>query len=366
MKVPEAKEYLAVLIDSAGRVLMRSKPGSTGGHFIRAEPSGNKSPGGSLIDTVFDESGLKVKVVSVGVDVYFGGSGACGYFIVELVDSEGVIRSDDFLVNWYGIEEASCLISNIKNDTDFELEMAVLGVAASIIEESVVLVEDRLKSLVGTAELEDFKRLCHLIERILSGGGGGCLGLGMNSALVVGFLDETKKRIDLGEVNSEYVHNLISKIGKRVRSKSHENYLVEVIKIFAAQAYSFLVDGDLTGYKEAHWLALEYLKKHGELYPEEGWARRERGFEGGKGRARKTEERGRREEVIRQTIMDVLRKNSPYHARRGPRFIVEKVLDEVLAGLQQQGVESDRKDIDGCIMNLLTSDRVAKKIVGGL
>lgn len=145
MKVPEAREYLAVLVDSAGRVLMRSKPVSIGGYFIRVEPSGDKTPGGAIIDSVFEESGLKVRVVSVGAGVYFGGSGTCGYFVVELVGPDEFVRLEDFSVNWYGIEEAGGLISNLKNDADFELEMAILGVAKNIIEESVILLDDRLK-----------------------------------------------------------------------------------------------------------------------------------------------------------------------------------------------------------------------------
>ena len=88
-------------------------------------------------------------------------------------------------------------------------------------------------------------------------------------------------------------------------------------------------------------------------------------YKGGEGKAKKTAEKVQQGEIVNQTIMDVLRKNAPFDKRLRPRFIVEKVLDEVMDLLRKQGVERDRKDIDGCIMNLLLSDRAAKKVIAG-
>lgn len=365
MKVPEAKEYLAVLVDSAGRVLMRSKPVSTGGHFIRVEPPGDKAPGGAIIESVFEESGLEVKVVSVGAGVYFGGSGTCGYFVVELVNPDESVRLEDYSVDWYGIEEAGDLISNLKNDADFELEMAILGVAKNIIEESVVLLDDRLKGFVGTAELESFKRLCHLVECTLSRSENANYGLGINSTFIMMMISEVEREITLKMDVSEYVESLIYELGKKVGYRVHESTLSRLISVFLTEAYSFLVQGDLVGYKNSHRQALGYIKNYSELYPEESRTRSERGYKGGEGKAKKTAEKVQQGEIVNQTIMDVLRKNAPFDKRLRPRFIVEKVLDEVMDLLRKQGVERDRKDIDGCIMNLLLSDRAAKKVIAG-
>lgn len=145
----------------------------------------------------------------------------------------------------------------------------------------------------------------------------------------------------------------------------HESTLSRLISVFLTEAYSFLVQGDLVGYKNSHRQALGYIKNYSELYPEESRTRSERGYKGGEGKAKKTAEKVRQGEIVNQTIMDVLRKNAPFDKRLRPRFIVEKVLDEVMDLLRKQGVERDRKDIDGCIMNLLLSDRAAKKVIAG-
>lgn len=363
MKVPEAKEYLAVLVDSAGRVLLRSEPGPIGGYFIRAEPSGNKTPEGSIIDSVFEECGLMVRVVAVGVGVYFGGSGTCGYFIVELIDSGEIIRSDGFFVNWYGIEDARRLISNLKNDADYELEVAVLGVAASIVEESAVLMDDRLKALVGTAELESFKRLCCLVERALSFGENMGLGLGIHSTFIMEMIAQVEHGIASKVIDSEYVESLVSKSGKEGGSRVHESSLVELVSVSVTEAYSCLIRGDLVGYEESHQRALGYLKKHCELYPEESRAKRERGFKGGRGKA---EKRKGRDDIVRKIIIDTLQKNAPYRVARKPRLIAEIVVDEVLAGLREQGVECKRGDMYSLILDMLIKDDAAKRVIGAL
>lgn len=366
MKVPEAKEYVAVLVDSAGRVLMRSKPVSAGGYFIKVEPPGDKTPSGAIIDSVFEESGLKVKVVSVGAGIYFGGSGTCGYFIVELVGPDEFVRVEDYSVNWYGIDEAVSLISSLKNDSDFELEMAILGVAKNIIDESVILLDDRLKGFVGTAELESFKRLCHLVECTLSRSEDANYGLGINSTFIMMMISEVEREVALQVDFSEYVESLTSELDKKVGYRVRENTLSRLISVFLTQAYSFLVQGDLVGYNNSHRQALGYIKNYKKFYPEESRAISERGYKGGEGKAKKTGEKVRREEMVNQTIMDVLRKNAPFDKRLRPRFIVEKVLDEVVDVLRKQGVERDRKDIDACIMDLLLSDRAAKKVIAGV
>jgi len=363
MEVPEAKEYLAVLVDSKGRVLLRNGPGVAGGYFIRSEPSGGKSPDGSIIESVFDESGLTVKVVSVGEGVYFGGRGVCGYFIVELVGSGGTIASDEFLVNWYDIEEAVSLISRLRNDSDFQMEMAVLGVASDLVKSRGFLRCDRLTGLASVLGFEDFQMVCTDVERIFSGGKGDFLGLGINSDLVVELLNKTKKRIECGEIGSEYERNIISRLEKKIASKEREGYLLEVISICTTRAYGFLLDSDSVSCKKACLIAKKHIEMYDILYPNEGRARRERAVKGGK---RKAERREEREGLIYQTIIDVLQENAPYRSRLEPRFIVAKVLEDILGRLLQRGVKSDRDDIEGCVIDLLSNDGVAKKIIGRL
>lgn len=360
MEVPEAKEYLAIMVDSAGRVLLRSNPGSVGGYFIRIEPRGDKTPCGAIIDSVLEESGLKVKVTSVGTGVYFGGNGACGYFVVELIDPDDLVKVEVFSVNWCTIEEAYSLISNLKNDADFELEMAALGVAKNIINESVILIDDRLKILVGTAELEGLKKLCHLVERTLSYGENASVGLGVNSAFIMKMIAGVKHEFTSRMIVSEYIESLISKSVKKVGSSAHEGILAKLISVFLTEAYSSLIKGDVIGYKKSHKRTLEYLKGYCELYPEESRARRERGVKGGSGKA---EKRKGRDETVRKIIIDTLQKNTPFRVARKPRLIAEKVVDEVLSGLREKGVECERGDMFGLILDMLVNDVAVKKIV---
>ena len=367
MEVPKAKEYLAILVDSNGRVLLRTKPGLVGGFFIRVEPPADKSPESAIIDSVFYESGFEVRVESVGDDVYFGARGMCGYFFVKLVGSEEDVRSDDFSVAWYGIEDAAGLISGLKNDSEFELEMAVLAEVSSIVKRSGAADSDRFKGLIGTSEFESFKVVCIDVERILSGGIGGFLRGGAISGLVLEVLDETQKRIDRGEINSEYEHNSISLADRNSRSKKHECCLVEAISISLTKAYGLLLVSDYVGYKEAHLNAVKYIKEYDLLYPEERRTRRERGFKGGKGKGKASAEVSRRvgrsEELIYQAILAALCAHVPYRSRVNSISIVDMIIDEVFCSVQCQGVECNRDDLRGCILNMLVDDVEAKKII---
>ncbi|KRP95831.1 hypothetical protein TX25_09635 [Pseudomonas lactis] len=368
MEVPEAKEYLAVLVGSNGRVLLRTEPGVVGGFFIRAELPVDKSPESAIIDSVFYESGLSVRVDSVGTDIYFGARGACGYFIVKLVGSEEAVGSDGFSVDWYGVEEAADLISGLKNDSDFELEMSILGVVSSIVEVSGALDDDKFKGVIGTSEFESFKGICIDVERILSGGMGEFWRGGISSDLVIEMLDETQGRIARGEIDFEYECNVLSHVGRKARSKEHECYLIEAISIFSTKACGLLLGGDFVAYSEARLNVVKYVEIYDRLYPGEGRARRERGFKGGRGKAKASAEIsrkiGRSEELIRQAILDALRAHVPYRARVNYISIVDKIIDEVFYSVQCQGVERNRFDLRGCILNMLVDDVAAKKIIG--
>lgn len=367
MEVPQAKEYLAILVGSNGRVLLRKEPGLVGGFFIRGELPVDKSPENAIADLVFSESGLQVRVDAVGTDIYFGARGVCGYFFVKLVGSDEAVGLDGFSVDWYSIDEAANLISSLKNDSEFELEMSVLAVAASVAEMSGALVDDRFKRVVGKSEFESFKEICVDLERILSGGTGEFWRRGINSDLVVGVLDETQKRIRLGEIDSEYEGSVLSLVSRSSRSKEHERSLVEAISMCSTKAYGFLLSGDYVGYNEAYLSVLKYVETYDRLYPGEGRARRERGFKGGNGKAKASAEVSRKigisEDLIRQTILDALRAHVPYRARTTNVSVVDKIIDEVFHNVKFQGVERNRDDLCGFILDMLANDVAAKKIV---
>jgi len=367
MDVPQAIECLVILVGSNGRVLLRTKPGLVGGFFIRVELPVDKSPEDAIADLVFSESGLQVRVDAVGTDIYFGARGMCGYFFVKLVGSEEAVGLDGFSVDWYSIEGAANLISSLKNDSEFELEMSVLAVAASIAEMSGALVDSRFKVVVGNSEFESFKEICGDLERILSGGTGEFWRRGINSDRVIGMLDETQKRISLGEIDSEYEENVLSLVSRNSRSKEHERSLIEAILMCSTKAYGFLLRGDYVGYNEAYLGVLIYVELYDRLYPGEGRARRERGFKGGHGKAKASAEVSRKigeiEDLIRQTILDALRAHVPYRARTTYVSVVDKIIDEVFHSVKCQGVERNRDDLCGLILDMLANDAAAKKIV---
>lgn len=367
MEVPQAKEYLAILVGSNGRVLLRKQPGLVGGFFMRVELPVDKSPESAIVDLVFSESGLKVIVDDVGTGLYFGARGGCGYFVVKLVGSEEAVRLDGFSVGWYSIEEAANLINGLKDEVEFVLEMSVLAVASSIVEKSGAIVDGRFKGVIENSEFESFKEICVDIERILSGGTVGFWKRGISSDLVVGMLDETQKRISLGEIDSEYEESVLSLVGRNSRSKEHERSLIEAISMCSTKAYGFLLGGDYVGYNEAYLSVLKYVEIYDRLYPGEGRARRERGFKGGNGKAKASAEVSRKigmsEDLIRQAILDALRAHVPYRARITYVSIVDKIIDEVFHSVKCLGVERNRDDLCGFILDMLANDVAAKKIV---
>ena len=128
-----------------------------------------------------------------------------------------------------------------------------------------------------------------------------------------------------------------------------------------------MLRGDYVGYNEAYLGVLNYVELYDRLYPGEGRARRERGFKGGHGKAKASAEVSRKigeiEDLIRQTILDALRAHVPYRARTTYVAVVDKIIDEVFHSVKCQGVERNRDDLCGLILDMLANDAAAKKIV---
>lgn len=367
MEAPEVKEYSAILVGSHGRVLLRTEPGLAGAFFIRVEPPADKLPERAIIDSVFNESGLAVRVDSVGPGVSFGARGTCGYFVVKIVGSVEPIALDGFSVDWYCFEEATALISGLKNDDEFEWEMSLLMVASRIVESSGVLVDDNFKGVIETSEFAGFKRLCVDVERILSGDRVKFWGRGISSDLVIGMLNETQNRINSGEIDSEYEQNILSLVDRNSRTKEHERFLIEAISMLSTKARGLLLSGEIVAYSEVRLDVVKLIKQYDRIYPGDGRARRERGFKGGKGKAKMSAEINRKigmsEEFIRQTILGALRGHAPYRARVKNMSVVDMIVDEVFYRVKSQGVERNRDDLRSCILNMLVGDVVARAII---
>lgn len=367
MEAPEAKEYSAILVGSHGRVLLRTEPGLVGGFFIRVEPPADKLPERAIIDSVFNESGLAVRVDSVGPDVSFGARGTCGYFVVKVVGSEETIARNGFSVDWYSFEEATALISGLKNDDEFEWEMSLLIAASRIVELNGVLVDNKFTAVIETSEFESFKRICVDVERILSSGAVNFWGRGVSSDLVIGMMDETQKRISSGKIDSEYEQNILSLVDRNSRTKEHEHFLIEAISIFSTKARGLLLGGEFVAYNEVGLDVMKFIKQYDRIYPEEGRARRERGFKGGKSKAKASAEINRKigisEELIRQAILAALRGHVPYRARVKYMSVVDMIVDEVFYRVKSQGVERNLDDLRSFILNMLVGDVAARAII---
>lgn len=361
LNIPEAKQYLAIIVGSNSRVLLRRRPGPVGGYFIRTELSGNETPDSAIVAAVFDEARIRVRVTSAGDGVYFGGSGTCAYFLVEQVDPEEKIAPDGG-VDWYSFEEAVYLMRDLKSDSEYELEIASLFVAQKVMDEFLAFNDDEFKSLMGAPEFESFKRLCLLVEYIFLPDGEANHGLGINSRFVRRLLVEKLEVIDeSGGFCSDYVNNLISMADKKACSKKHEDCLVELILVSVADAYFHLRVGDMVGYRNARKRACKYLNIRRSLYPDESRAYRERARAGGYGKA-KVE--GERKSTIRNEFIAVLRESAPFRSRVEAVAIVDKVLYKVLFRLNGLGVKCDSEDVQGYMIDLLVSDKVVRGIIG--
>jgi len=353
----EVKQYLAVLIDDAGRVLLRNEPGEVGGYFIRTELTEGKTAERAIIDSVFGESGLRVKVASVGDGFYFGGAGTCAYFFVDLVgpSENGELKKNS--VDWFGIDEAYRKVAKLKNNNDFELEAALLCEARAAIEKISFVKNEGLNKLFDSAELESFRDLCLRIESMCSTDGNGFQFIGGGLGSVKKLLAEME-----GRDSSSYITYLSSKIDKKVRTKTHQRYLEELVLIYAAQAYSCLKAANQEGYKEAFRQACSNIEKYFYLYPLEEKALRERGYKGGVGKSKKKIYYDR---AVHESILKALQKNAPYRARLQPRIIARQAEEEVLVDLGGQGIECEVGKIYVLILEMLEKDPIAKKIIAG-
>ncbi|WP_455231673.1 hypothetical protein [Geopseudomonas aromaticivorans] len=350
MKFPEANEYLAVLVDDTGHVLLRSKPGEIGGYFIRTKLSGGKSPEVSVIEAVFNESGLMVKIASIEDGLHFGGNGTCACVTVELAEPAGRSSLVNNLVDWYSIDEARRLISTHKKDNEYTLEINALLIAQKKFGDSINIKKDGLIGLPGSQELESLKKLCICIERIFMRDKNFFQVAGTRLDLVTKFLDEAWDGFNRKKIDADYVDNLNSKIGKRVRSKAHECHLEELILISSSEAYYYFKNDSLAGYKKAFRYASKYINLHSKLYPEEARELRERGFKGGIGKRKK---RNAREEIIQKSIADAIQRNRHYRARAKPKEISDRAADEVIVELREQGIYYARDDMRGLILDIL-------------
>jgi hypothetical protein len=356
LDLPEAKQYLAVLIDDAGRVLLRNEPG-VGGYFIRTELTEGKAAERAIIDSVFFESGLRVKVASVGDGLYFGGAGTCAYVFVELVNPSENGELKNSSVDWFVIDEAYRKVAQLKNDNDFELETALLCEARAAIEKISFVRDEGLNDFVYAAELESFRDLCLRIESMCSADENGFQFRGGGLGLVKKMLAEME-----GRDSSDYINYLSSKIDKKVRTKTHQRYLEKLVLVYAAQAYSCLKAANQKGYKEAFRQACNNIEKYFCLYPLEEKALRERGYKGGVG---KSKNKMYYDRAVHASVLKALQKNAPYRARLQPRIIARQAEEEVLIDLGTQGIKCEAGETYVLILEMLEKDSVARKIIAG-
>lgn len=353
MEISEANEYLAILVGSDGRVLLRRKLGDIGGYFIRTELSGESSPEASVIEAVFNESGLRVNISHVEPEVYSSDNGVCACIAVELSDPADGVMAEDSLVDWYSIDEAGHLISNLEKENEYLLEINALWMAQRAIRDSVFIKKDSLIGLTGSPGLESLKKLFICIERIFIRNEYSFQGLGIRLDLVAKFLDETMDEFIRKEIDAKYVSSLASRIGRKTRSKIHEKRLEELILILASEAYFCFKNDDLAGYKKAYRHASEYICLHSELYPDTARELRERGFKGGIGKRNK---RNERESIVRNSIMDAVQRKFHSRARVQNVEIADQVVDEVLVDLQGKGICYARKEMHFLVLDLLAQE----------
>lgn len=127
--IPKADAYGGVLIDDAGRVLLREPTNHFGGYvwtFAKGRPDPGETPEEAALREVLEETGQPARIVAPIPQVFAGTTTSTAFFLMVPMGEPGLFSSETSAVRWVTPEEARALISMTPSSTGRNRDLAVL------------------------------------------------------------------------------------------------------------------------------------------------------------------------------------------------------------------------------------------------
>lgn len=107
------KAYGGVVIDPAGRVLLREPTDHYKGHawtFAKGKPEGNESPEQTALREVLEETGIRAKIIAKIPGVFEGSITSNEYFLMTPLEDTGQFDIETLRTAWVAKPQAQQLI----------------------------------------------------------------------------------------------------------------------------------------------------------------------------------------------------------------------------------------------------------------
>lgn len=135
-----AKAFGGVIIDADGRVLLREPTDHFDEYvwtFAKGRPDGEESGEDCALREVFEETGVRARIVRPIPGDFRGGTTVNRYFLMEPLEETGMFdAAETASVRWADAGEAAELIGLTTNSTGQARDLAVLAAALSTLGES--------------------------------------------------------------------------------------------------------------------------------------------------------------------------------------------------------------------------------------
>lgn len=134
--VPKADAYGGVLIDDAGRVLLREPTGHFGGYvwtFAKGRIDKGETPEQAALREVHEETGYEAQIQGLIPKVFGGTTTTTVFFLMTPVGEPGLVSDETTKTVWVSFEDAVKLIGLTKTPKGRERDLAVLQAAKNLL-----------------------------------------------------------------------------------------------------------------------------------------------------------------------------------------------------------------------------------------
>lgn len=133
--IPKADAYGGVLIDKAGRVLLREPTNHFGGYvwtFAKGRIDKDETPEQAALREVREETGHDAQIRGLIPTVFGGTTSSTVYFLMRPVGEPGAASDETARIVWVSFEDAIKLIGLTKTPKGRERDLAVLQAAIDL------------------------------------------------------------------------------------------------------------------------------------------------------------------------------------------------------------------------------------------
>lgn len=134
--IPEAGSYGGVLIDDAGRVLLREPTEHYGGYvwtFAKGRPDPGETPEQAALREVREETGYEASILAVLPTVFVGSTGKTVFFLMKAVGVPGKPSWETARTRWVSFDDAPTLIAQTLIPKGRSRDLAVLQEARQVL-----------------------------------------------------------------------------------------------------------------------------------------------------------------------------------------------------------------------------------------